>query len=212
MQDVTDEYKVRLLMIYAATHPEKFESDELTKLMEKHGLRKDRPCEEAWQLMRFYPMIEELIEKLSKNELPVNEYPCMNDPSPTFHGASHNVSARVLDTPSAHSMRSRRSSFARPRYSDDGSSSESILRRTISEYHKMGKRIFVFIVGGATRSELRVCHKLTTSLRREIILGSSSLDNPAQFVEKLKSLTPTVDENENKNENDTEVAETEVVE
>ncbi|KAM0046023.1 putative sec1-like protein [Helianthus debilis subsp. tardiflorus] len=240
--DVTDEYKVRLLMIYAATHPEKFESDELTKLMElanlspddmnavynmryleaapetikfgnkKHGLRKDRPCEEAWQLMRFYPMIEELIEKLSKNELPVNEYPCMNDPSPTFHGASHNVSARVLDTPSAHSMRSRRSSFARPRYSDDGSSSESILRRTISEYHKMGKRIFVFIVGGATRSELRVCHKLTTSLRREIILGSSSLDNPAQFVEKLKSLTPTVDENENKNENDTEVAETEVVE
>ena len=34
MQDITDEYKVRLLMIYAATHPEKFESDKLTKLME----------------------------------------------------------------------------------------------------------------------------------------------------------------------------------
>ncbi|KAI7733252.1 hypothetical protein M8C21_009719, partial [Ambrosia artemisiifolia] len=153
----------------------------------------------------------ELIEKLSKNELPVNEYPCMNDPSPTFHGASHSVSARVLDTPCAHSKRSRRSSWARPRHSEDGSSSESILRHAITEYQKMGKRIFVFIVGGATRSELRVCHKLTTNLRREIILGSSSLDNPAQFVEKLKSLTPIVDENENKNENETEVAETEVV-
>ncbi|KAI3822147.1 hypothetical protein L1987_09729 [Smallanthus sonchifolius] len=240
--DVTVESKVRLLMIYAATHPEKFESEELTKLMElanlssddmnavynmrfleaapetitssnkKPGLRKDRPGEETtWQLSRFYPMIEELIEKLSKNELPVNEYPCMNDPSPTFHGASHYVSARVLDTPSAHSMRSRRSSWARPRYSDDGSSSESVLRRAVSEYKKMGKRIFVFIVGGATRSELRVCHKLTTSLRREIVLGSSSLDDPAQFVEKLKSLTPTENENENTNENETEVAETEVV-
>ncbi|XP_076950625.1 SNARE-interacting protein KEULE-like isoform X2 [Bidens hawaiensis] len=241
--DVTDESKVRLLMIYAATHPEKFESDELTRLLEfanispddmnavynmryleaapesmksfnnkKHGIRKDRPGDEnSWQLTRFYPMIEELIEKLSRNELPVNEYPCMNDPSPTFHGASHYVSARVLDTPSAHSMRSRRSSWARPRYSDDGSSSESVLRRTISEYRKMGKRIFVFIVGGATRSEMRVCHKLTTNLRREIILGSSSLDDPAQFVEKVKALTPTVDENEN-NENETEVAETEVAE
>ncbi|KAI3687468.1 hypothetical protein L1987_81165 [Smallanthus sonchifolius] len=240
--DVTDESKVRLLMIYAATHPEKFESEELTKLMElanlspddmnavynmrfleaapetitssnkKPGLRKDRPGEEtSWQLSRFYPMIEELVEKLSKNELPVNEYPCMNDPSPTFHGASHYVSARVLDTPSAHSMRSKRSPWARPRYSDDGSSSESVLRRAVSEYKKMGKRIFVFIVGGATRSELRVCHKLTASLRREIILGSSSLDDPAQFVEKLKSLTPTENENENTNENETEVAETEVV-
>ncbi|MFS7913873.1 putative sec1-like protein [Helianthus anomalus] len=49
----------------------------------------------------------------------------------------------------------------------------------------MGKRIFVFIVGGATRSELRVCHHLTTKLRREIVLGSSSLDDPAQFVEVL---------------------------
>ncbi|KAD4384748.1 hypothetical protein E3N88_24916 [Mikania micrantha] len=245
MQDVTHEYKVRLLMIYAATHPEKFESDELKKLMEiaylspddmnavynmrfleaapetissnnhkkKHGIRKDRSGEETtWQLSRFYPMIEELIEKLSKNELPVNEYPCMNDPSPTFHGASHYVSARVLDTPSAHSMRSRRSTLARPRHSDDGYSSDSVLRRTTSEFKKMGKRIFVFIVGGATRSELRVCHKLTTNLWREIILGSSSLDDPAQFVEKVKALTPIEDENENRNENETEVAETEVIE
>ncbi|KVH90072.1 Sec1-like protein [Cynara cardunculus var. scolymus] len=230
--DVEYEYKLRLLMIYAATHPEKFESDKLTEILEladlspddknavynmrflegatdttqssnnafslkfdarkkKRGLRKDRPGEEAvWQLSRFYPMIEVLIEKLSKNDLPVNEYPCMNDPSPTFHGASHSVSARVLDTPSAHSMRSRRATWARRRTSDDGYSSESVLRRTTSEFQRMGKRIFVFIIGGATRSELRACHKLTTKLRREIILGSSSLDSPAQFIEKLKSLTP----------------------
>ncbi|KAL7595463.1 hypothetical protein Lser_V15G27747 [Lactuca serriola] len=224
-QDATDEQKIRLLMIYVATHPEKFETDKLAKILEladllpedmkaiynmrflesapdsmntsnsgfplkfdnkkRHGLRKDRPGEEAaWQLSRFYPIIEELIEKLSKNELPVNEYPCMNDPSPTFHGASHSVSARVLDAPAAHSMRSRRATWARPRNSDDDYSSDSILRRSASEFIKRrGKRIFVFIVGGATRSEMRVIHKLTTKLSREIILGSSSLDDPAQFIE-----------------------------
>lgn len=34
MQDAPRENKLRLLMIYAATHPEKFDSDKLAKLME----------------------------------------------------------------------------------------------------------------------------------------------------------------------------------
>lgn len=33
-QDVTRENKLRLLMIYAAVHPEKFEGDKIAKLME----------------------------------------------------------------------------------------------------------------------------------------------------------------------------------
>ena len=53
----------------------------------------------------------------------------------------------------------------------------------------MGQRIFVFIIGGATRSELRVCHKLTTKLRREVVLGSSSFDDPPQYITKLKRLS-----------------------
>ncbi|XP_076919019.1 SNARE-interacting protein KEULE-like [Bidens hawaiensis] len=232
--DITHECKVRLLMIYAATRPRKFESEKLRKLMDlanlspddmnavynmrflaaapeskmtaftnafslkihhkkkKHSLRTDRPGEEpALQLSRFHPMIEELIEKLSKNELPMNEYPCLNDPTPTnLDGTSHSKSARVHDIP-GRSMRSRPSTWARPRSSDE---SDPVMSRPTREVKKTGKRIFVFIVGGATRSELRVCHELTTKLRREIILGSSSLDDPAQFVEKVKSLTPNDNE------------------
>ncbi|KAL7167330.1 hypothetical protein ACSBR2_037907 [Camellia fascicularis] len=230
-QDVTRENKLRLLMIYAACHPKKFESDKITKLMElarlspedmnavnnmrlleassdtkkssigafslkfdvhkkKHAARKDRDGEEVkWQLSRFYPMIEELIEKLNKGELPKNDYPLMNDPSPTFHGSSRATSAQISQAPAAHSMRQRRATWARPRGSDDGYSSDSILRHASSDFKKMGQRIFVFIVGGATRSELRVCHKLTAKLKREIILGSSSLDDPPQFITKLKLMT-----------------------
>ncbi|CAL5442207.1 unnamed protein product [Camellia sinensis] len=300
-QDVTRENKLRLLMIYAACHPKKFESDKITKLMErttitlfssllaevtweplqrratldplagcppdtyvqftrheveqkwgmgetglgwvwkgftrqvqgwalarlspedmnavnnmrlleassdtkkssigafslkfdvhkkKNAARKDRDGEEVkWQLSRFYPMIEELIEKLNKGELPKHDYPLMNDPSPTFHGSSRATSAQISQAPAAHSMRQRRATWARPRGSDDGYSSDSILRHASSDFKKMGQRIFVFIVGGATRSELRVCHKLTTKLKREIILGSSSLDDPPQFITKLKLMT-----------------------
>ncbi|XP_030524706.1 SNARE-interacting protein KEULE isoform X2 [Rhodamnia argentea] len=155
----------------------------------KRAARKERTSEEeTWQLSRFYPMIEELIEKLCKGELPKEDYPCMNDPSPSFHGTSQVLSSNP--TSAAHSMRSRRTpTWARPRNSDDGYSSDSVLRHESSDFKKLGNRIFVFIVGGATRSELRVCHKLTTKLRREVVLGSSSLDDPPQFITKLKLLT-----------------------
>ncbi|KAG2677519.1 hypothetical protein I3760_12G101300 [Carya illinoinensis] len=155
----------------------------------KRAARKERTGEEEkWQLSRFYPMIEELIEKLSKGELSKDDYPCLNDPSQNFHGTSHN--ATVNQASAAHSMRSKRTpTWARPRNSDDGYSSDSILRHASSDFKKMGQRIFVFIIGGATRSELRVCHKLTTKLKREVVLGSSSLDDPPQFITKLKMLT-----------------------
>ncbi|TYG42503.1 hypothetical protein ES288_D12G262300v1 [Gossypium darwinii] len=155
----------------------------------KHATRKDRSGgQETWQLSRFYPIIEELVEKLGKGELSKDDYPCMNDPSPTSHGTSHTAS--VYEAPVAHSMRSRRTpTWARPRGSDDGYSSDSVLRHASSDFKKFGKRIFVFIVGGATRSELRVCHKLTGKLNREVILGSTSLDDPPQFITKMKLLT-----------------------
>ncbi|XP_019160516.1 PREDICTED: SNARE-interacting protein KEULE isoform X2 [Ipomoea nil] len=232
-QDITRENKLRLLMIYAAVHPEKFDDDKVAKLMEvaqlpeddmsaiynmrllegssssenkksssgsfslkfdvhkkKHAARKERHDEQAtWQLSRFYPMIEVLVENLSKGDLPKNDYPCMNDPSPSFHGTSRGA-PMTHDIPAPHSMRSRRSAtWARSRSSDDGYSSDSILRCASSDFKKlMGRRIFVFIVGGATRSELRACHKLTTKLQREIVLGSSSLDDPPQFITKVKLL------------------------
>ncbi|KAL6548031.1 STXBP unc-18 S1 [Orobanche hederae] len=124
----------------------------------------------------------ELIEKLSKGELS-KDYPCMNDPSPTFHGTSHSA-VRTTQISAPHSRRT--ATWARPRNSDDGYSSDSILRHASSDFKKVGQRIFVFIVGGATRSELRVCHNLSTKLQREIVLGSSSLDDPPQFITKLK--------------------------
>lgn len=69
----------------------------------------------------FVCHLQELIEKLSKGELPKNEYACMNDPSQSVHGTPETASMRTSPVPPAHSMRSRRTaSWARPRKSDDG--------------------------------------------------------------------------------------------
>lgn len=234
-EDMTAENKLRLLMIYAAIHPEKIDgvkslqwtqlarlsSDDMNavKNMEyigapiskkqsggfslkfgthkkKHGLRKERnQDEEAWQLSRFYPMIEELIESLHNGELSKEEYPCMNEPGSTFQSNGTN-GASVRSTNSlAHSVRTSKpaSTWARPRHSDDGYSSDSTLRHATSDPMILGKRIYVFIIGGVTRSELRVAHKLTRKLKRDVVLGSTSVDDPHQFITKLKLLNAFAD-------------------
>ncbi|CAI8600795.1 unnamed protein product [Vicia faba] len=167
--------------------------------------RKDRTDEEeeTWSLFRFYPVLEELIESLNKGELPKSDYACKNEPIPVPKGntARSSKSTQTAPAPTAppHSMRSRRTAnWAKSRTSDDGYSSDSTLKNVAADFKKMGRRIFVFIIGGATRSELRVCHKLTTKLRREIILGTTSMDDPPQYLTKLKLLcesnvTPTLD-------------------
>ncbi|KAK3145179.1 hypothetical protein QOZ80_4AG0324720 [Eleusine coracana subsp. coracana] len=159
----------------------------------KHGIRKERIGEEStWMLSRFYPILEDLIEKLSKGELPKDEYHCMNDPSPSFRGIPGSVSAQTSPAHQpAQSMRSRRigGTWARPRNSDDGYSSDSVLKHASSDFRKLGQRLFIFVIGGATRSELRAAHKLTGKLKREIIVGSTSLDDPPQFITKLKMLS-----------------------
>ncbi|CAI9770317.1 unnamed protein product [Fraxinus pennsylvanica] len=160
----------------------------------KNAARKDRTGEEeeTWALSRFYPMIEELIEKLNKRELSKEDYQCMNNPSPSsgppqggsVRSGRNNVPAQ------GGSVRSRRTAtWARSRASDDGYSSDSVLRNVSNDFKKMGQRIFIFIIGGATRSELRACHKLTAKLRREVVLGSTSIDNPPQYITKLKLLS-----------------------
>ena len=47
----------------------------------------------------------------------------------------------------------------------------------------------VFVIGGVSRSEMRVVHQLSKSLAKDIILVSSSVDNPSQFIDKLSRLS-----------------------
>ncbi|KAH9733070.1 protein transport Sec1a [Citrus sinensis] len=147
----------------------------------KQAARKERPGEEeTWALFKFYPIIEELIENLCKGELPKSDYPCMNHPSSAEQESTSRFSVRKKAAPATtapsekktgHSVRSRRTpSWAKPQNSDDGYSSDSILNHAVADLRKMGQRIFVFMIGGATRSELRACYKLTTKLRREVVL------------------------------------------
>ncbi|XP_049350846.1 protein transport Sec1a-like isoform X2 [Solanum verrucosum] len=161
-----------------------------------NAARKDRTGEEeTWQLFRFYPVIEELVDKMCKGDLSKDDYQCMNSSQTAPRGVNGSSARNVppkatTESTNPRSVRSRRTpNWARSRTSDDGYSSDSNLRSFSTDFKNMGQRIFVFIIGGATRSELRVCHKLTAKLRREVVLGTTSLDDPPQYITKLKLLS-----------------------
>lgn len=235
-QNLTKENKLRLLMIYAASHPEKLDAAKrlqwmkLARLTEedmnpvvnmeymgvsvskkqsggfslkfgtrknKRGLRKEKnQDEEIYDLSRFCPMIQEVIEDLAKGELSKEEYPYVREPPAavlhSMSGDSISVRSTATNSKPAQSMRTSKpnSTWAtRSKPSDDGQSSDSALRHAYSDPKISGKRIFIFVVGGATRSELRAVHKLTGQLRREVVLGTTSLDEPHEFLTKLKVLS-----------------------
>ncbi|KAI8810801.1 Sec1-like protein [Cladochytrium replicatum] len=59
------------------------------------------------------------------------------------------------------------------------------------ELRENGPRVIVFFVGGVTYSELRVCAELMKEFKREVLIGSTHVANPKQFLDILKTLHKT---------------------
>lgn len=214
-QKLAAEDKVRLLMSYVITHPEKMDDarqqqwQKLAHLTDmdmntinnlellgvpvrkrgntktglgltfgrkrKRAVRKDREGAEGdaqWELSRFAPLMQEVLEDLAVNKLNFDEYPYVQPPS-SDTGSSYAPGAKGA------SVRSNKTSV--------GWAKKATGVREEAQTPK-GKRIVAFVVGGMTRSEMRVAHRLSVKLGREILIGSTSCDTPATFLKSLQNL------------------------
>ena len=61
-----------------------------------------------------------------------------------------------------------------------------VVKHSESPVQGPGKRILTFVVGGITRSELRVAHALAARTGRDITLGSTSIETPASFLQRVQ--------------------------
>lgn len=215
LKDISTENKLRLLGVYGATHPDKFdierwtkesglqESDmqtllqlqllgvnlshkqwierlqkkpwgtkQLSNKMERVGLRtfNHKPTKDEHPLTQFYPYLEDLVEDLAGGTLPEDSFPTA--PSLKRNSGERDESSSATWTKSTEGGTSVRS-------------------RKTSRTDVKGKRIFVFIIGGMMRSEVRAAHRLTKQLGREVIVGSTSLMTSSQFLEELSDLSKT---------------------
>ncbi|EFJ05985.1 hypothetical protein SELMODRAFT_236643 [Selaginella moellendorffii] len=134
---------------------------------------------DTWDFSRFYPVIEDIVWALHKGELSKEDFPFVKEPVPI---SMPNTSTPATSHKVPQSMRTRKSTWATKNATDDNPG-RCFVSETASSANVEGKRIFVFIIGGTTRVELKAMHKLTLKLRREVILGSTSLDEPHQYLE-----------------------------
>ncbi|KAK9790963.1 hypothetical protein WJX73_004764 [Symbiochloris irregularis] len=56
-----------------------------------------------------------------------------------------------------------------------------------------GRRVVIFVIGGITRSELRVAHLMSAKLGRDVVLGSNVVDTPKSYLSRLAALSGNPD-------------------
>lgn len=127
-------------------------------------------------LMRFIPVIADLIDGIVNGTLDRQTYPYLKEPPEAEHTGRSAASARSARTkpsaaPRANKWRNRGDG-------DDGDSSGSV---------PTAMRQMIFIAGGCTFSEMRQIYEAASSTGVELILGSTSTLTPKQFLEEMSS-------------------------
>ncbi|PNW76570.1 hypothetical protein CHLRE_11g467699v5 [Chlamydomonas reinhardtii] len=128
--------------------------------------------EEEYALNRFQPLMADHIEDLNAGRLSLEDFPYVRQPTDPDAGPEK----------SAASARTARSGLNWTRRKDaDGAGGSGA---------PAGRRLVVFVIGGATRGEMRIAHTLSSQLNRDIILGSTSVNVPTNFIDLLYNLIP----------------------
>ncbi len=114
---------------------------------EKKAKKKDDDDEASYELSRYIPKLKRTVESLLKNELQTAQFPYVDPPS-------HDVTVE-----SSGSSSSSKAKWGKGKEKEAGA--------------KFSKgRVIVFVLGGATFSEIRSVYELTDAYQREVILGS----------------------------------------
>lgn len=140
-------------------------SDRDTKKKLKHKSH----VEEEYDLSRYKPLLRTVIEDHVNNKLDQLVFPYVKD-APSSITATNSYQAPAPTT----SLRSAKPSWHKA-------------VRTNAPVD-VRQRVIVFVAGGMTYSEVREAYTLSTSLNKDIYIGSTHTITPRQFFDDLKVL------------------------
>eukprot|EP00008_Paramoeba_atlantica_P013984 CAMPEP_0201477256 /NCGR_PEP_ID=MMETSP0151_2-20130828/2314_1 /ASSEMBLY_ACC=CAM_ASM_000257 /TAXON_ID=200890 /ORGANISM="Paramoeba atlantica, Strain 621/1 / CCAP 1560/9" /LENGTH=628 /DNA_ID=CAMNT_0047857907 /DNA_START=6 /DNA_END=1889 /DNA_ORIENTATION=+ len=136
------------------------EAKEREKEEKKSRRRGGEEEDETDDLSRYIPRLKRMLEAFLKNDLPASQFPYVTPP------ASEPVKAQSSSSSKAKWGKKEKEGGAKSRFTKG--------------------RVILFVLGGASFSEVRTVYEMTDAFQREIILGSTGIYNPQQFVKTVK--------------------------
>lgn len=171
----------------------------------RRAVRKDRDADEDDQqfaLSRFVPVLSEVIDDAAAGRLSQEEYPYVRPPgSPTVSGSigqamstgeSGPGSGEGTPTAAVASFRTLKPTTATwVKKAAPGGATGTPTDRSLGDGGGgRGPRMFAFVIGGFTYSELRAAHRATARMGRDVVIGGTSVVTPAQFMQQVLALNP----------------------
>ncbi|KAI9248929.1 Sec1-like protein [Sporodiniella umbellata] len=129
---------------------------------------KNREEEQPYELSRYVPVLKKVAESYLNNQLDETKFEYTKELEKT--PSENAVSASGV------SLRTTKTNWAKKSNSMNGS--------------RTGKaaRLIVFVIGGATYSEIRSVYELAEDYRRDIFIGTTQILKPSDFVEQMSQL------------------------
>ncbi|KAI8917070.1 Sec1-like protein [Powellomyces hirtus] len=167
-----------------------------------HGKKRKKGDEgESYDLSRWNPVLKSVLEDQLTNQLDTNLFPWLSEPppdsprsAPVQARAAQPNSKNALQPPDPmfpNSLRTTRPSWATKRSGPEASSATSANKAEPaqqSDIRKNGPRVIVFTLGGVTFSELRTVYMVKNDFQRDVLLGSTHVTPPLQWIEFLKQM------------------------
>eukprot|EP00276_Gloeochaete_wittrockiana_P002319 CAMPEP_0184675198 /NCGR_PEP_ID=MMETSP0308-20130426/87656_1 /TAXON_ID=38269 /ORGANISM="Gloeochaete witrockiana, Strain SAG 46.84" /LENGTH=629 /DNA_ID=CAMNT_0027122881 /DNA_START=157 /DNA_END=2046 /DNA_ORIENTATION=+ len=136
----------------------------------KKSKRKD---DVSYDLSRYQPVVKSLVEDIFKDELPVADFPFVKEPSASATSAATDTGTSLRKT------------TKNPKWAKGASKKQ--------EEPSTGPRVIVFIAGGMSFSETRVCHELANLQKREVIIASTHVWTPMTYIATVAKLSSKAD-------------------
>jgi syntaxin-binding protein 1 len=204
--DVSEEQAIDNLSLLGVQLSKSFTARAISKIF---GSSKNKKGEVGYHLSRYVPKVKEIAEECINGSLSTSEYPYVKDPSSGkfefIKGSSSSSSSGKssksksgkdeddneaisgLDNsgPSWNKKKSKKGSS-----SSSGGSSSSKKHEDKAEVDegRSDKRLFIFMIGGMTMSEMRSAYELDAQYKIDVHIGSTSVLTPHEFLKKLKTL------------------------
>jgi len=143
-----------------------------------------------FQLSRYVPALKELCEEILKGQIVDKDYPYTNKPPNNFKIdqviSSKKIEIEVKKTETTTGIK------VPSRFTDEPSWQLTPRKEedTTTTIKKGEYKLFIFVIGGVTYSEIRTAYELQHDYNIEVIIGGTSIISPKSFVEKLSKIEP----------------------